>query len=460
MLPIVTPEEMRAIDAAALKSVSLTTLIERAGAAVMWSALRMLGGTYGRRVVVLAGPGNNGADGRVAARRLAERNVHVTLFDVASRPPMLPECDLVIDAAYGTGFRGLWNPPRLSGSPMVLAVDIPSGVNGLTGEAASGVLAANRTITFAALKPGLLLGAGAIAAGVVEVADIGLSCEAALGHLVEACDVAAWYPVRQATAHKWRAAVRVIAGSIGMTGAAHLASAGAMRAGAGMVHLSVPGAGEVEGAHEYVVRPIPPVSWADDVLRSIDRFQSIVIGPGLGRNEATIAAIRETISSVRLPAVIDGDGLYALAWSKAGAVPVLGARQAATVLTPHDGEFALLTGSAPGADRIQAARRLAQDLKVVVLLKGPATIVAEPSGRVLVSDSGDQRLATAGTGDVLAGIIGALLAQDVSAFEAAAAGAWIHGRAGQLGQARGLVASDLLTLIPQVLRGIPQVLRG
>ena len=171
MIPIVTPDEMAAIDKAAPEPVEV--LIERAGEAVARLAREMLGGTYGRTVNVIAGKGNNGNDGRTAAAALARRGVRVRRFDAADCPSTLPPADLVIDAAYGTGFRGEWRAPRVGAAP-VLAVDVPSGVDGLTGAAGRGVLAADRTITFAALKPGLLLGAGRHLAGDVEVVDIGL----------------------------------------------------------------------------------------------------------------------------------------------------------------------------------------------------------------------------------------------------------------------------------------------
>ncbi len=452
MLPIVTPDEMRDIDAAAAASGALTveTLIERAGSAVAWAALRMLGGAYGRRVVVIAGPGNNGADGRAAARRLTARGVQVRLFAANDCPAVLPACDLVIDAAYGTGFHGLWNAPDPGGA-QVLAVDIPSGVDGLTGVAGPGVMQADHTVTFAALKPGLLFEPGSGLAGSVEVADIGLPCEHVRVHLVQQADVAGWWRPREANSHKWSASTRVIAGSPGMTGAAYLVATGAQRSGAGMVHLSVPGALASSGDHEYVQQLLPAAGWASEVVASLDRFQSLIIGPGLGRNEATVAALREVVRRSPIPTVVDGDGLFALAWSNEGVAPVLRSREASTVLTPHDGEFALLAGAKVGVDRIMETRLLAFELGVVVLLKGPATVIADPDGRVLIVTAGDDRLATAGTGDVLSGIIGALLAQGLDACEAAAAGAWIHGRAGRLGSRRGLLAGDLLALIPLVL---------
>lgn len=446
MLPIVTPDEMRAIDAAA--STPTATLIERAGSAVAWSALRMLGGAYGRRVVVIAGPGNNGNDGRVAARRLAARGVHVRVVEADQVPAVLPACDLVIDAAYGTGFRGHWVAPD-PGDALVLAVDIPSGVDGLTGHAAAGVMPADHTIALAALKPGLLFPPGSHLAGTVEVVDIGLDCSSK-AHLVQQADVEAWWHPREADTHKWQAAVRVVAGSPGMTGAAHLAAAAAQRSGAGMVHLSVPGS-STSGEHEYVQRQLGEMGWSGDVLASLDRFQALVIGPGIGRSESTVASVRDVLRQSPVPTVVDGDALFALAWSRDGVGPILRDRRAPTVLTPHDGEFALLSGAKTPTDRMLAVRRLAHDLGVVVLLKGPATIVAAPDGRALVVTAGDDRLATAGTGDVLSGIIGAMLAQGLAPFEAAAAGAWIHGRAGRLGPRRGLVAGDLLSLIPQVL---------
>jgi ADP-dependent NAD(P)H-hydrate dehydratase / NAD(P)H-hydrate epimerase len=449
VLPIATPDEMRAIDASA--SDSLDVLVGRAGRAVARTALDMLGGAYGRQVVVVAGRGNNGADGRFAARVLRRRGAQVRVFDVASVPAVLPRCDLVIDAAFGTGFRGAWTSPRSAGAP-VLAVDIPSGVDGLTGAADSGVLPADRTVTFAALKPGLLLPPGAELAGMLELADIGLDVSQLTTHLVQHVDVAQWWRPRDADAHKWRTGVRAVAGSPGMLGAAHLATSAALRAGAGIVHLSSPGTVHDPAAPtEVVTRPLPSLDWASEVLSHLDRFAALLIGPGLGRDDHVASQVRQVVLGAPVPTVVDGDALFALAWQAEGAGALLRRRSAPTVLTPHDGEFALLTGSRPGLDRIASARRLAADTGAVVLLKGPATVVAEPFGSVLVVTAGDRRLATAGSGDVLTGIIGALLAQRVPAFHAAAAGAWIHGQAARRGPAAGLVAGDLPSLIPPVL---------
>lgn len=446
MIPVLTPDEMAAVDAAAPEPVEV--LIERAGAAVAREALDLLGGAYGRRVVVVAGKGNNGNDGRAAAARLRRRGVRVAVVDAAAAPSALPPCDLVIDAAYGTGFRGTWDAPDPGDAP-VLAVDIPSGVDGCTGEAEGDVLAAERTVTFAALKPGLLLGRGPELAGEVRVADIGLDVSGATTGLVDDADVAGWLPPRSREAHKWQAAVWVVAGSPGMTGAAGLAARGAQRIGAGYVRLSTPGGDAGAGAPvEAVGTPLPAEGWAAEVLDGVERFAAVVVGPGLGRAEGTGAEVRRLVARCPVPVVVDGDGLAALG-DDPGAVA-----QPSTVLTPHDGEFARLTGGPPGPDRIGAAARLARSAGCVALLKGSTTAVANSDAGVFVVTAGDARLATAGTGDVLSGAIGGLLAGGVDPGPAAAAGAHLHGRAARLGPARGLVAGDLPGLLPAALAAV------
>jgi hydroxyethylthiazole kinase-like uncharacterized protein yjeF len=452
VIPIVTPEEMGAIDAAAPEPVE--ELIDRAGRATAKVALDMLGGTYGRVVNVLVGGGNNGNDGRIAGAYLQRRGVKVRVIEAATRPPMLPPCDLVIDAAYGTGFRGDWIAPDVESTrgscPLVLAVDIPSGVNALTGAAGPGVLAADRTVTFQALKPGLVFRAGRELAGDVEVVDIGLDVSSATQHLVEAADVAAWWPTRSTDAHKWHGAVRVIAGSVGMLGAGQLCAEAAARSGAGLVTLSSPGI-DPHARDEIIQRPLPATDFQQEVFGDLDRFRALVVGPGLGRAEGTISSARAVIGEATLPVVIDGDGIFAAAWSAEGAGPLLRQRGRPTVITPHDGEFALLAGHAPGADRVADARALAADLHVVVLLKGPTTVVAAPQGNVFVIDHGDERLATAGSGDVLAGMIGALLAAGLDPERAAAGAAWLHADAALRGPRRGLLAGDIVDLIPSAI---------
>lgn len=446
MIPIVTPEEMGEIDRAAPERVDV--LIGRAGWATARAALRMLGGGYGRRVVVLAGKGNNGNDGRSAARILERRGIRATVVDVGHAPDRLPAADLVIDAAFGTGFRGAYRAPDVDGTP-VLAVDIPSGVDGLTGEASERVLRSTRTVTFAALKPGLVLHPGAALAGDVEVADIGLDVSGADAWLVEASDVRALIPARDPEAHKWKHACWVVAGSAGMTGAAHLAARGAFRAGAGYVRLGSPGVDHDPFAPtEAVGRALPPTGWDRTVLDDLDRFGALVVGPGLGREEATATAVRDLVAAAPVPVVVDGDGLHALGSAPAD---VLAGREAPTVLTPHDGEFSRLDGRSPSPDRFAAARRLARATGAVVLLKGATTVVAEPGGRIRVVTEGDARLATAGSGDVLSGVLGAFLAMGMAAPDAAACAAFVHGRAGTLGWRRGLVAGDLAGDLPAAL---------
>jgi hydroxyethylthiazole kinase-like uncharacterized protein yjeF len=443
VIPVVTPEEMAAVDAAAPEPVEV--LVGRAGGAVARAALRRLGGAYGRRVVVVAGKGNNGADGREAARRLRRSGARVTVLDAGGGHAEVPPCDLVIDAAYGTGFRGRWRPPRPGGAP-VLAVDIPSGVDGRTGEAADDVLAAVGTVTFAALKPGLLLGRGPELAGEVHVADIGLDVGTATAGLVTDGDVHGWLPSRPRDAHKWQAAVWVVAGSPGMGGAATLVARGALRAGAGYVRLSTPGAASDDVAPlEAVGRPLPGEAWADEVLADVDRFRAVVVGPGLGRGEDVAAEVRRLVHRCPVPVVVDGDGLAALGSDETATAG------AGTVLTPHDGEYRRLGGRLPGPDRLGAARDLAGATGAVVLLKGSTTVVADPGGQVLLAAAGDSRLATAGTGDVLSGVVGAFLAAGVDPLRAAAGAAHVHGRAAALGWARGFVAGDLPELLPAVL---------
>lgn len=450
MIPVVTPDEMAAIDRAAPEPVDV--LIGRAGAATARAALRLMGGAYGRRVAVLAGPGNNGNDGRDAARRLRARGARVVIHDLTALPDRIDGVDLVVDAVLGTGARPGFRAPAVAKGIPVLAVDLPSGVDGLTGEAGPGVLAAARTVTFAALKPGLLLGDGRGLAGEVEVADIGLDVSGARIGVVTDADVAAVLPARPADAHKWQTAVWVVAGSPGMTGAAHLTARAAQRAGAGYVRLTTPELEDDPGRPtEAVGHAVPAATWGIAVADGAQRFGAVALGPGLGRAPGTEAEVVHVLERVTTPVVVDGDGLAALGPDPAA---VLSGRPAPTVLTPHDGEMEALTGARPGPDRIDAVRGLAARTGAVVLLKGPTTLVSDPAGTVLAVTSGDARLATAGTGDVLTGIVAALLAGGVDPLWAAAAAAHLHGRAGVVGFRRGLVAGDLPDLLPLVFEQI------
>ncbi len=444
VIAIVTPDEMAAIDAAAPEGTDV--LVARAGAAVAIAARRLMGGTYGRRVLVAAGKGNNGADGRVAAAALERWGVRCRVatppqaLDLVAAPnagaPASSTWDLVIDAAYGTGLHGSWGADRAPDAP-VLAVDIPSGIHALTG-VDHGCWPATATVTFGALKPGLLLHPGAAAAGKVQLAPIGLDASAVPSWLVTDADAVAALPATEPTAHKWRRAVRVIAGSPQMRGACHLVCAAAQQAGAGMVVVSSPGlrAAEVARPIETVARDLRPGNWAGPALEGIERFDAAVIGPGIGADPTASAQVARFISDCPVTVVADADALGAVADHP----ECLRERTAPTILTPHDGEFARLTGAAPAADRFDAVRQAASELGAVVLLKGPTTLVAsgaEPHVEprqltVLAVTSGNARLATAGSGDVLCGVIAAVLSGGPAdpagvASQVALAAHW-HGR--------------------------------
>lgn len=454
---------MRAADDAALSAVGGgDVFIKRAGHAVARVARTMLGGTYGRRVLVIAGKGHNGDDGRVAAEWLTEWGASVQVLDATEAAGQLIDSrvtDLVIDAAYGIGFHGTWSPPFVLDVP-VLAVDIPSGLNALDGTVEGGVLVADRTVTFAAVKTGMLFGDGPSLCGEIDIVDVGIDpLDDVSTYLVESTDVATWLPPRDRLAHKWDHAVRVVAGSTGMAGAASLVSAAAMRAGAGMVHLSWRGDSHaVTPPTEVVGRALPDHNWAQDLSSDIHRFASLVIGPGLGRGDDIGVEVRNVLSTCDVAMVVDGDGIGASVDPRAGH-SALTARTAATVLTPHDGEFATLGGDVANTDRIAATRELASRTGCTILRKGPTTVIADPDGAVYLVVAGDERLATAGSGDVLSGIIGAFLARGLSAHEAAAAAAYVHGMAGSSCASEGTIARDVVAMISDVLTEVAHNVR-
>lgn len=450
MKPVLTSAEMAAVDEEARGRLGLETLVAWAGFAVARTAVASMGGTYGRRVVVVAGKGHNGDDGRVAAAVLARRGAQVTVDEAADAPGVLGACDLVIDAAYGTRFHGEYSAPRPPEGAVVLAVDVPSGLVADTGRATPGAVRADVTVTFGALKPGLILGRGPELAGAVIVEPIGLEVGTPAQYLVEDGDLG-WLPPRDPQGNKWDSAVYVVAGSPGMFGAASLAASGAFRAGAGMVRLGSPGVapGTIEVV-EAVTRAIPASGWAGAVLDELVRCQALVVGPGLGRGADATQGILDVVRRAEVPVVIDADGLAALG-TVAAASAILRHRRQATIVTPHDGEYARLVGSEPGDDRLGAARELAAGLGAFVLLKGPATVVAAPGGEALLVSSGSSRLSTAGTGDVLSGVIGAFLARGLDPLRAAALAAHVHGRAASIGFAEGLEASDLPVLVASLL---------
>jgi len=446
-------------------------LIARAGRAVARIARTMLGGTYGRRVVVVAGKGNNGADGDVAAASLMAYGVPVHVYRVAdgidqrSLARDIDRSDLVIDAMFGTGFRGSLEGDACAVAEAlderdvpVLAIDIPSGVDGATGAVRGAAVHADVTVCFMALKPGLVLPPGAQHAGDIHVVDIDIPLPDVALHVATASDVSAWLPARAPDTHKWEVGgVFVAGGSRGMTGAPMLVSRAALRAGAGIVVCGLPGddaAARASGG-EVITRALPAT--ASGAMSEIDtsgltRFRACVIGPGLGTDPATVAAVRQSIAQIAAPIVLDADGLNALA----GDTAPLAARAAVgpTVITPHAGEFARLTGGSVSDDRVAAARRLAADAQCVVVLKGSRTVIAAPDGRAAINTTGGPWLATAGTGDVLAGIVGASLARGMHPFEAAVASTWLHGRAADVAGHAGLVAGDVIEGLPRILAAL------
>ncbi|MEO6470038.1 MAG: NAD(P)H-hydrate dehydratase [Acidimicrobiia bacterium] len=475
MIPVLTPEEMHAADARTIAGgTPESVLMQRAGRAVAWRVRQVLGGTYGRRVVVVCGKGNNGGDGRITAAALGEWGVHVDVVELAELPVIdaglersLARADAIVDAMYGTGFRGALDGiaaelvTRMADvSAVVVAVDSPSGVDGLTGEARGLAVRADHTVTFAAPKPGLWFHPGRALAGTVTIADIGidLGTDGERTAVVEAGDVVSWMPPLDATTHKWRSGVLVIGGSHGMTGAPLLVASAALRMGAGIVWAALPGraAAQASGT-EVITREIPDdgtgvltEAGARTVGDEAARFASVVLGPGLGRADSSATAVRQLVGTLDRPLVIDADALSALGTMS----DLLRARTAPTIITPHDGEFARLSGGQPGADRVMAASTLAAATSAVVVLKGPTTVTAHPDGRVRLNPTGGPALATAGSGDVLGGIIAAFCASGMKPFDAAAAGVFVHGLAGGPDGHTGLTAGDLPVRAAAALRHI------
>ena len=448
MEPVVTPEAMGRADRRTIDAgTPVAVLMERAGRAVAWEARRAIGGCYGSRAVVVCGKGNNGGDGQIAAAALERWGARTHVIELAAgvdRPTLaraLSRADVAIDAMYGTGFRGAlegdaaWFVDELSvwGGPVV-AVDVPSGVDGLTGGVHGTAVRATNTVTFAARKPGLVFEPGRSHAGAITVAPIGIDLGADGADpppiaVFDVDDVRRAVPPRAPGAHKWTAGVMVVGGSGGMTGAPMFVSHAAMRSGAGIVWCGLPGeeAAYRAGGTEVITRALPvapdgaltPLA-ADAVLAEISRFRALAVGPGLGSDPGMRQTVCTLVAEARVPLVLDADGLNVVHRD----YKPLRARQnlgVPTVLTPHDGEYARLAGVPVGDDRMAAASRLADQTGAVVLLKGPATVIAEPgSRRVVLNATGSSALATAGSGDVLTGVIAAFLARGMPGFEAAA----------------------------------------
>ena len=503
MKPILTPEQASRLDRESqARGVAAEDLMERAGRAVARGAVDLCDGTYGRRAVVVCGKGNNGGDGFVAARHLANAGMRVTVVTL-ERPEDLREpaatafrrlaegsawvrpfsdaivdrelarADVAIDAIFGTGFRGVpedaWAAAigdlNAAAAPVV-AVDIPSGVDGTSGRVEGEAVWAELTVTFGAAKVGVVLLPGAERAGTVRVADIGFPEDLlhADAWLTEPADVAATLPLRGADTHKRASGVLVVvAGSRGMTGAPRLIASAAARIGTGLVIVAAPASAMPAiqaGLTEAVFATLPETS--DGTVASgalpivLDRLQdadALAIGPGLTTNDETSGFVRDLVAGSPAPVVLDADGLNAFA----GRAAALADRRAEAVLTPHMGEFERLSGVKArdlDADRLGHVRALAATTGAVALLKGSRTVIADPDGEVRINPTGSPVLATAGSGDILTGMAGGLLARGVLPFEAAAGAAYLHGIAGMLAGAEtgeGTVAGDLVSRIPSAV---------
>lgn len=450
MIPVVSVDEMVAFDTAALETTTHNELVRRAGYALAMGARRLLGTLSGRRICVIAGSGSNGADGRICAGVLSRRGAKVWIVAPDASSDELDSAELVIDAAFGTGLSRDYVAPEVPEGALVLACDLPSGLDGDTGEAHGRPLIADATVTMAAFKSGLLLSEGPAFAGRIEVAQIGIPTWGASMGLLEDTDLED-IPPHQRSDHKWSAAVVALAGSPGMEGAASLCAEGALHAGAGMVRVVTTGdLGSLPV--EVVARQVEAPQLADASLHEAQRAGAIIIGPGLGGEPVTQAAVRHVLEHRTAPVVLDADGLSAVG-SLEELGRIVGLRTPSVVCTPHDGELARLLGRFVGPDRLERLVDAAAQTGAVLLSKGPTTVVVSPSGAVRFVVAGTPALATAGTGDVLAGVIGALIARGIEAFEAAALGAQLHGTAAR--RASGtLVAGSLCELIGEVLEEV------
>jgi hydroxyethylthiazole kinase-like uncharacterized protein yjeF len=445
-------EQIRAAEADLMDRLPEGALMQRAAAALAAHCARILGRVYGARVALLVGAGHNGGDALFAGARLAERGAQVTALLVdpprahaegllaldraggrccPPRPALAARADLVVDGILGIGGRGGLRAgaaelAQAAADRPTVAVDLPSGVDADTGAAGDDAVRADVTVTFGALKPGLVVGRGAELAGEVRLVDLGLHLPEADLRVLEGSDVRAVLPVPDARDDKYtRGVVGVVAGSTQYSGAGVLCTGAALHGGAGMVRYLGFAPEEIRSRYpEVVVHP--------GATPSHVQVQSYVVGPGLGTGDAARALVEDVLGT-DLPVIVDADGITLVAQ----APDLVRDRTAPTVLTPHDREFARLTGNPPGDDRVAAALDAARRLRATVLLKGNATVVADPDGSAFVNPTGTPWLATAGSGDLLSGLIGSLLAAGLGSTLAAAAGAFVHGVAGQRAAADG-----------------------
>ena len=508
MIPILDSRQMRSADEAAIRAGTPSAALMENAATGVATAVRERGGRW-RSIVVVCGPGNNGGDGLAAARMLSEgfavrvftltdpetyrgdaeanarraREAGLRLeslsraggLDALSRA--LEEADGVVDALFGTGLDRPLDGPALAAVDainracrLVVSADVPSGLSSDTGDLLGDAVRADVTVAFAAPKLCHAFSPARRSCGKIVVHDIGIprSLLEPEGHrlyLSTAAEVRDMLPARPPGAHKGDfGRVAIVAGSRGRTGAAILAARGALRGGAGLVTVFCPSSLEpiiVAALPEAMTPGLPERAGALDsaagrvVVPRLAGFDAAVVGPGLGTARETVASIEEILSGAALPMVLDADGLNAFA----GRAGVLAAARGRIVATPHPGEAGRLLGctaSEVQAKRLESARELARLTGGCVLLKGEGSLTADPEGRVVVNSSGTPLLATAGSGDVLSGLIGALLASGLTPPNAAAASAWLHGAAGErlertLGDA-GLLAHEVADALPMVRR--------
>jgi NAD(P)H-hydrate epimerase len=501
-------QTMRAIDSWAIeqRGVPGIDLMERAGAGV---ARAVEARAPDGPVTVLCGKGNNGGDGLVVARLLRDAGRDVTVVCTAALdelegdartslqrlpgPEPLPfeqagaalaRATVIVDALLGTGFAGDRSQHGPQGAvasaieaanaarALVVAVDVPSGVDASTGVVAGAAARATLTVTFHAAKPGLWINPGKTCAGEVQTIDIGIPrgapASAEVGLIAAA--VLDLLPRRGASSTKFASGQVVVAGgSRGLTGAPQMAARASMRAGAGYVigctAESLQDVLASGGTFELMTRGLAEEDGGlapaavEGVLASIRPGGALALGPGLGRSDGAVSFARELAREAQAPLVLDADGLNA----HAGCLDELAGRGAATILTPHAGELGRLLeldSEEIERERLRHVRAAAEQSDAVVVLKGDDSLVAHPDGRVAVSAGGSPALATAGTGDVLTGVLAALLAQGLGAFEAAAAGVWLHAAAGRAaarrtGAVEGVIATDVIEALPAALAGEP-----
>ena len=511
MQVVLSAEEMRRADERAIKGYGIpgVVLMENAGAGIAQLIARRVPHLPGKTVLVMCGKGNNGGDGFVVARHLASAGVRIRVLLVA--PPgaykgdaltnlkilkamardgagpitisranaralsAIPRPDVIVDAIFGTGFSG--RVPRgvaqliqwINAQAIpVVSVDIPSGVEASTGNVASIAVNANRTVTMAAPKIGLLCSAGREHSGLIDVVDIGIPSAVLLEarhktFLFGPDDARRALPERPMHAHKYSVGkVFILAGAKGYTGAAVLSALGALKSGAGAVQIGVPEAIYPIVARkltEPVVVPLPSTKEGSISLAArekvFDRMawaDVVALGPGLSRHGDVMKLLAEIFARGHRRLLVDADGLFLLAQLGLKVLPRNGS---AVILTPHSGEFANLSGLSTReieSNRVGSARSFAHKHHVGLLLKGAPTATAMPDGTVVLNSSGNPGLATVGSGDVLTGLVAGLWAQGCTSLEAASLGAYLHGRSGDLAAAklgqRSLMAGDLLEFLP------------